>query len=238
MLLTASACLAGGLAEADSWTDLADVAARIEYGFHAEEPGMVEAARTALERSGERGEAAEYYRALAALRLASLQPATDGRTRERLAECSRLAPHANAEAHTAAEFWVLSAACALAAVRLEPMRGLLQQRRAAQALDRAAALDPGNPRLALLRAEALADAGGAMPSAEAVAALDRAVAAFERAPRSGPQWGEAEALAQLAAARLAEGRLQAARDLIERALQIAPDYRFATAVRDRITGAP
>lgn len=224
-------CLATALAEADSWADLADIAARIEYGFHAEEPGMVEAAHDELARAGTAGEAAAYYRALAALRLGSLMPPGSSREHEWLETCARLTPAEDARTRLAAEAWVVVAACAFEAARGEPMRGLLLQRRAAQALERAAALDPGNPRLALVRARSLA------AGPELTAALEAAVQAFELpGTGSGPDWGEAEALALLAEARLAEGRLQAARDLVERSLLVAGDYRFALALRERVLG--
>lgn len=221
-------------ASADSWAALTDVAARIEYGFHAEQPAVIEAARSTLERAGSRDAAADYYRALAALRLAALQPPKSPGARAQLVECSRFEPAADLRGRMAAEAWVLSAACAFAAARAEPLRGLLLQRRGAMALDKAAAIDAANPRLALIRAETIvASIGGLGP--EAVAALEDAVAAFElRQHEPGPRWGEVEALARLAEARHAAGDLRAARDLVERALYLAPDYRFARELRDRI----
>ena len=46
-----------------------------------------------------------------------------------------------------------------------------------------------------------------------------------------PDWGEAEALAALAAAALERGQTRVARDFIERALLLAPDYRAALDLR-------
>ena len=42
-----------------------------------------------------------------------------------------------------------------------------------------------------------------------------------------PDWGHAEALTALAADALERGQVRTARDLIERALLLAPDYRAA-----------
>ncbi len=232
--LAAIAALAAGTTLADPWSELADVATRIDYGFHAEQPAMIEAAREALERSGADGAVRDYYRALAALRLATLDAAPPW-ARETLGECARRSSaEGDARGPAAAESLVLAAACALAAARVEPMRRLLLERRAAQALERAAALDARNPRLHLVRARTLANGSQSVPPA-AAEALATAVEAFEaRAGDAGPRWGEAEALALLAAARLAEGRVRDARDLVERALLIAPDYRYALALHDRI----
>jgi hypothetical protein len=56
------------------------------------------------------------------------------------------------------------------------------------------------------------------------------VAKFEAAPPSQPgkpDWGHAEALTQLGKSYLQRGELVAARDVLERALVLAPDYRQA-----------
>jgi tetratricopeptide (TPR) repeat protein len=56
------------------------------------------------------------------------------------------------------------------------------------------------------------------------------VAKFEAAPPSQPgkpDWGHAEALTQLGESYLQRGEMVAARDVLERALVLAPDYRQA-----------
>ncbi|HET7132053.1 MAG TPA: hypothetical protein VFJ95_07380, partial [Gammaproteobacteria bacterium] len=74
---------------------------------------------------------------------------------------------------------------------------------------------------------------------EAAVRLEHAVAAFDARPAAlrGPEWGEAEALAALGELKLARGDAREARDLIERALLLAPDYRFAMELRARMQGA-
>jgi hypothetical protein len=75
--------------------------------------------------------------------------------------------------------------------------------------------------------------------AEAIKKLEAAIdafAAWSPTPDS-PTWGEAEALAALAEVRLAEGEVRAGRDLIERALLLAPDYHFAVELRAQLRGA-
>ncbi len=51
-----------------------------------------------------------------------------------------------------------------------------------------------------------------------------------------PDWGEAEALAALGELYLARAEVRGARDLIERALLLAPDYRFAAELRAQVAG--
>jgi Tfp pilus assembly protein PilF len=52
-----------------------------------------------------------------------------------------------------------------------------------------------------------------------------------------PDWGHAEALTALAATVLDSGQVRTARDLIERALLLAPDYRVAVELRIALQGA-
>ena len=65
------------------------------------------------------------------------------------------------------------------------------------------------------------------------AQLEAVVEAFEMWTPSldDPDWGYAEALTALAAAALERGQARAARDSIERALLLAPDYRAALDLR-------
>ena len=132
----------------------------------------------------------------------------------------------------------LSAACASLGVE----RGLSQQRRRDEALTRARAIDKDNPRVAFLEASLLANGpySGPIATSEVAAALTRAAEAFRVWPGSyaGPTWGEAETLVRLGELHLQRGEARAARDLLERALLIAPDYRAALSLRARLQRAP
>lgn len=91
----------------------------------------------------------------------------------------------------------------------------------------AAGLAPDNPRIKLI--QALCASGAAVDPA----AVDRwrnVVASFEAAPPSRPgkpDWGHVEALTTLGETYLQRGDPVAARDALERALVLAPDYRQA-----------
>ena len=91
----------------------------------------------------------------------------------------------------------------------------------------AAGLAPDNPRIKLVQAMC------APNTAADPAAIDRwraVVASFEAAPPSRPgkpDWGHVEALTMLGETYLQRGDPVAARDALERALVLAPDYRQA-----------
>lgn len=91
----------------------------------------------------------------------------------------------------------------------------------------AAGLAPDNPRIKLI--QAICAPGTAVDPA----AVDRwrtVVASFEAAPPSRPgkpDWGHVEALTTLGETYLQRGDPVAARDALERALVLAPDYRQA-----------
>jgi tetratricopeptide (TPR) repeat protein len=224
-------------ARADLAADIADLSARIDYGFYAEEQRVIDAARSALERLPEQDPSVRYYRALAAFRLAQL-PVRDGDDLgELLDDCAQLAvPTEDDEA--AAEAWILVAACASLGVH----KGFSQQRRRDQALAHAREIDATHPRIALVEAWSLSDRPGLETAPVRDQAAERLkVAAEEFRAWNGrygsPQWGEAEALAQLGEIYLQRGESRAARDLIERALLIAPDYRFALSLRGKVQGS-
>jgi hypothetical protein len=218
---------------AASLEEIADLAARIDYGYYAAEPRVIDAARAVLERSEASDAQTRYYIAYAAFRSAQLA-VQGGSAPGPLADTciERATPPRDAPAN--AEAWILVAACAEVGA---------QSRRRDQALDRARSLDPNNPRLALLEAWVAGPRARQVEPAlhdEAAARLEHAVAAFDAraAVTGGPGWGEAEALAALGEIVLARGEARAARDLIERALLVAPDYRFAMELRARMQGPP
>ncbi|HEY8521358.1 MAG TPA: hypothetical protein VIN61_14870 [Gammaproteobacteria bacterium] len=229
-----NAALAGllaGAAVATPTVEVADAVARIDYGYYSGDPRIVEAAVSSLERLAEGDALARYFEALGAFRLAELATAEGRDPRPWLDRCMQAASRSELPGAAGAEALVLSAACAARAARAEPVRAVLHQRRAQAALQRAAALDPKNPRLALVEAERLlAEAGR---EADAVARLEAALPEFA-ARTDGPQWGEAEALVTLAERRHATGDARQARDLLDRALLVAPEYRAALELRARV----
>jgi hypothetical protein len=96
-------------------------------------------------------------------------------------------------------------------------------------IDKALKLAPDNPRVLLLGALGAGERptffGG--DNQQAFALMRRAVSAFER-ERAGaaglPRWGAADAFTDLARDYLGVGDALAARNVLERALLIAPDF--------------
>ena len=243
-------CALVAAARAGASLELGDLAGRIDYGFYVGDQRAIEDAMSVLKRMSDNDAAVRYYRAFASFRLAQLG---GERAASRAEDCVKNATveeptghltraAAEARARASVESWLLVAACAGLTGRSDPAKGLAHDSRLAPALARARELEPSNPRIALLdawlvsRRPALAD-----PTLrdDAVAKLEAAVEAFTKwSPSSGaPDWGEAEALASLAEVQLSRGQVRAARDLIERALLVAPDYRVALALRAQLQGS-
>jgi tetratricopeptide (TPR) repeat protein len=221
-LAAAGACVMHARAEPSA--ELLDLAARVHYGFYHGEPRTLDAAAAALERLGDSAEVT-YYRDFAALRRAQLGEA-DRAGVARVRECARRDVPARVDKIVAAETWVLVAACALVAG---------DERRREQALAFARERDDDNPRIGLVEAWALEAAAGTDPARgeTIVARLTAVVEAFDAWSPSidDPDWGHAEALTALAAYALEGGQVRTARDLLERALLLAPDYRVAVELR-------
>jgi Tfp pilus assembly protein PilF len=103
-------------------------------------------------------------------------------------------------------------------------------------MERAMKLAPKDPRVLLLNALENGESGKI--GAPAIAKLKKAAEAFET-ERQGvdrtPGWGAAETYAYLGRGYLEQGDIVAARDALERALLIAPDYALARRLLTRIT---
>lgn len=220
--------------------ELLDLAGRIEYGFYTQEPRAIDAARSGLARLPSRGALRDYYAGLAAYRAALLGAADDGRGLGTvLTECMERGGGAAQDEELASEAWVLIAACAALGARHEPGKSRMYQNRLRGALSQAVAADSDNPRIMVVRAWAISH----RPAHEEAGLRDLARQHLERsveqfalwsAPFGFPDWGEAEALAHLGEIHLELGEARRARDFIEQALLVAPDYRFALALQKRI----
>ena len=217
-------------AHAAASAEVLDLAARVHYGYYQAEPRMIDAALTALDRLGDSPEVV-YYRDFAALRRAQLGGADRAGT-ERLRACAQRDPQPGQDKRVAAEAWVLVAACAQIA-------GEAGRRERALALARER--DDDNPRIALVEAWAMTQAAGTDTAKREAAStkLEAVVEAFEMwaPPLDDPDWGYAEALTALAARALERGQARTARDYIERALLLVPDYRAALDLRATLQGA-
>ena len=214
---------AGFAAAAAPSAEVLDLAARVHYGYYHAEPRTIDAAAEALDRLGDSPEVL-YYRDFAALRRAQLG-GNDRAGAERLRACAQRDPQPKLDKRLTAEAWVLAAACAQVAG---------DEGRREHALALARERDDDNPRIALVEAWAMQTDGADAGRSDAVSAkLTAVVEAFDawEPALDDPDWGEAEALTALAAAAVERGQTRVARDFIERALLLAPDYRAALDLR-------
>jgi tetratricopeptide (TPR) repeat protein len=219
--------------------DWMDVEGRIQYGFYTEDAralGTVVSQLSGVE--GGEDPLRHYYVGLANYRLSMVIAEKDkSRAREAAARCvSRLDAAVSGKSNFA-EGLALQSACLRTLANLTPWKPLAGPKSTGQ-MERAAKLAPKDPRVLLL--QALENGEGGKIDAPAIAKLQKAAAAFE-VERQGvdrtPGWGAAETYAYLGRGYLEQGDVLAARDALERALLIAPDFALARRLLQKITGS-
>jgi tetratricopeptide (TPR) repeat protein len=238
------ACFALPVAHADAVAELDDAAARLQYAFYTGDARDLEEVLALLDRleaSATLLPMKEYYSAYGNWKLAQLhaQESTRGSAG---ASASRSAAGKAAQAcvkHSEAaikgdarldEAHAINAVCASFGTGLNPLgQPSFGGCARSKALRTAQQIAPDNPRIMLIEAICL----GGSDAAAATASFDKlrdTIRAFEAAAPSRPgrpDWGQAEALVLLGQSYLQRGDSLAARDAIERALVLAPDYRKA-----------
>jgi hypothetical protein len=131
-----------------------------------------------------------------------------------------------------AEGMVLQSACYTGLADLKSLEAVLLRSRAAERLKAALQLDPHNPRALLLSAtqDMRHAKPGSAASQHAFAELNLAAQLFEESSGTGidsPGWGHAEAYVALGLELKNRGDQLGARNWIEKALIVAPDYKIA-----------
>jgi tetratricopeptide (TPR) repeat protein len=217
-----------------SWLD---IEGRIQYGFYTEDTrALADIADQLANSEGEREPLQYYYAGLANYRLATLLAKRDKEhAREAVEHCvDSLGAAVKAKPDFAAAL-ALQSACLRTLAVLKPWNPLAGSKSAGQ-LERAVKLAPRDPRVLLL--EALAKGEDAKLDDQALATLKKATTAFET-ERQGvertPGWGAAEAYTYLGRGYLERGDVLKARDALERALLIAPDFAMAKRLLTKIT---
>jgi hypothetical protein len=173
-----------------------------------------------------------YYAALLAYRLALLSRHEGARAWPLADRCVDRLDRVLVLDASSAEAMALQSACLALQSRLDPWRSPLAAPLSLMRIDKALRLAPDNPRVLLLGALGAADRprlfGG--DPARAFALMLRAVTEFEHQrgrPRALPGWGAADAFTDLAQAYLLQGHALAARNMLERALLVAPEFTQA-----------
>jgi tetratricopeptide (TPR) repeat protein len=235
LAMASTVCIDAG---AESTAEFDDAAARMQYAYYTSDPRALEEVLTLVAGfDTEVGyEAVKPYQlAYGNWKLAQLygepqedrsKPSTRSAASKAAKNCVRSAQEAIAKDPRMAEVYAIEAACDGFAPGT-PGGGSSSCARS-KSLRTATTLAPDNPRVQLVGALCSSSAAGEVP---ATTELWRAVVeTFETAPPSQPgrpDWGHAEALTLLGESYLQRGDMVAARDVLERALVLAPDFRHA-----------
>ena len=173
-----------------------------------------------------------YYAALIAYRLALLANHDQTRAWPFTAQCVDRLNRVLVRDTGSAEALALQSACLALQSDLDPWRSPLAAPLSLARIDKALKLAPDNPRVLLLGSLAARDRpklfGG--DTRQGFEMMRRAVSAFERqtaVTTSLPGWGAADAFTDMAQDYLGLGDTLAARNVLERALLIAPDFAQA-----------
>jgi len=222
------------MAADDSWLD---VEGRIQYSFYTEDTRALSDVADQLSLGeGESDAMRGYYAGLANYRLALLWAERDkSRARNAVEKCvGTLGAVVKAQPDFAAGL-ALQSACLRTLAMIAPWKPLAGSKSTGQ-MERAVKLAPKDPRVLLL--EALETGEGGRIDEPSLKKLKKAAAAFE-AERQGvdktPGWGAAEVYTYLGRGYLDRGDVLAARDALERALLIAPDFALARRLMTKIT---
>ena len=259
--LTLVGALSFARAEASS-SDWADIEGRIQYAYYTNDARALNSGLTLLKPKaveGEESPAADdvttrsYFRALANYRLAQVLTITKkSQAKSAIDDCDDEIDNAvdalpkvplgldetDENRERRAEAYALGTACTLAGREMSSISFV--GGRIGSRIDEAVRLEPKNPRVRLVEALAMFDRAGkdAVGKAAALKNLQTVTVMFEAA-RAGasttPDWGAAEAYAFLGRALYDMRDVVAAREALERALLIAPDYAFARKLMAQIT---
>jgi tetratricopeptide (TPR) repeat protein len=249
MLFPAS-CLARGLAIGLALLPLGvrgaeanwlDIESRIQYGYYTEDPRSLAGVMDLLAPSDTESASKSYYAGLANYRLTQLmEPRDRSRAKETAEACVHSLDGALKINKDFADALALQSACLDVLAALDAWRTPFAASRSGTQIEKARHLAPRNPRVLLLDAVAVYDQpkGSAADKDRALNGFKKATAAFEaerQETEHAPGWGAAEAYVYLGRCYLDRGATLEARDALERALLIAPEFAEARRLMAKIT---
>lgn len=222
-------------------TNWLDVESRIQYGYYTEDPRALAGVMELLAPSETQSSTKAYYAGLANYRLTQLTAASDkGRAKETAEACVDDLNLALKIKKDFPDALALQSACLDALAGLESWRTPFAASKSGTQIEKARHLGPRNPRVLLLDAVEAYDRpkGSAADADRALSGFKKATAAFEAERQETehvPSWGAAEAYVYLARCQLDRGATLDARDALERALLIAPEFAEARRLMAKIT---
>ena len=227
--------LAGSCSRAAGPDELYDKATQLQFAFYS---GDHRALARGIEQLTQWDTETElqglrwYYIGYGEWKLAESLVDTDKKGAAAAAEsCTESLDKAAAASAKAAEVYAMQSACFDLLSDLRTLRAPYYDLKADKSLEKARVLGEKNPRVMVVGA--LHDGKVAKhpdDKQRAYLSLVKAVNAFDAAPvrvDSSPDWGQAESLVYLGMSDLERGDALAARNALEHALVIAPDYRKA-----------
>ena len=226
-------------------TQWRDFESRIQYGYYTEDNRALHNLQQALAQDESHDKLHGYYAGLAAWRLALLvaqsAPSEKGASATQLAQRCVKELDVVLEAQTDfAEALALRAACAELPLTAGGLHAPFAGHGSHKDIERALALAARNPRVLLIAAQSDYElpSGQGGNKERALTRLRQAVAAFE-VERAGaepvPGWGAAEAYLYLARDLFDHGDGVGARDALEHALLLAPEYLQARRLMAKIS---
>ena len=252
-MLVSVTLVAGGMSRAAEREMLDDLSARVQFDYYANDVRALQRdlqTLKQLEVPDEHAIVRQYYLAYGHMRLAEASGDQDRpAARKAASHCAKLAddivdtepkrttPRERVRLDILyAELWAIQGACG----SLEATLSLLPETTfsSARAREKAATLAPNNPRVQLLAAIYESKrANNAQDFTKANWRLLAVTQAFDNAPPADPDlpdWGQADAWAWLGYSYLKLGDKVAARNALERALVLTPDYVWARTLQSQL----
>jgi tetratricopeptide (TPR) repeat protein len=252
-LVLAAVAVSGARAAETNWLD---IESRIQYGYFTEDTRSLHNLAEPLEANESHDRLKSYYAGLLAYRLTLLadprqQPTAESRptepvskndrskneARQSVGHCVNYLNQALQTQSNFADALALQSACLQMQSDLSSWRAPLAGSRSNTQIHRAMELAPRNPRVLLL--EAIGDYQHARTAAGSACGKFKTVAEVFETERADvdqvPGWGAAEAYTWLGRCYLDSGDGNAARDALERALLIAPEFGQARRLLATIT---
>jgi tetratricopeptide (TPR) repeat protein len=213
-----------------------DLQAQIVYAFDVEDTNLlVNLVQTLATQasSGGADQALHYHLAHAQYRLGLLLG--EKRPKEAVAafgDCVDQLKRVLQQDPTSAEALALQSACYDGQAKYKSMEAVLLRSHATERIGAALRVAPRNPRVLYLAAvgQFARSKPGSAENQRAFNTLELAVQLFDQSPATGietPSWGHAEAYLELGIQLQSRGDLLGARNSIEKALIVAPDFKAA-----------